>query len=216
VGGSGAGPAPAYQIGITSHRPERHFQPGDLDEFEGELGKTPVKNASVQMGRGGWKGGWEPTFVTQYQGNGEAIKALARFGKKYNQDAVLVQRYVDKSDPLAQPQVGIEFGGKVSKCERASIEKVMGEQIGFGGWTWTRTPAGARKLVLTCVPQWNGEKNDHNAKCSELIEYLRGRGHGVKSNTRHVAVTVMDGSNYDAFASGEAKALNMAHLGAGG
>jgi hypothetical protein len=203
--------SPKYQIGITSHRraPEPGFKPEHLQEFRDAMKQTPVKKLRVNLGRGGWKDeagvGREPSFITQYKGNGEGIKALARFGKKYNQDGVLVQRYCGKDEPGAQPQVRIAFSSKVTPQERSRIENLMlgiktGDK-GIEGWSWTKH-GGKRVLMLTCVPPWGGEASAHMANCAKLKSALMQSGHRVSSRTRSVAVTAIGRDDYDDFISG--------------
>ena len=138
-GGSQSVKGGRFQIGITSARPDKKTVQveREMEDFKAAMKATPVKGMSVHLGVGGWEGGSEPTYVTQYTGNGEAKAALAAFGKKHDQDGVLIQRYVRKGTPGAQPQSRVVFDRSVDGKEIQAIEGAMVSK-GFGGWTWGR------------------------------------------------------------------------------
>ena len=203
--GKRGGSAPAsYQVGITSAPPSGagYVKSGaqidsEMGEFRESMEGTPVNGLSVELGRGGWDGGHEPTFVTQYTGNGEAVKALARFGKKYDQDGVLIQRYTSENDPEAQPQNRIGFEEPMTPDRVAAIESML-VSAGLGGWTWVNRVGGAM-LMATCIPQWGGERSAHIASVNTVLSDLKALGVHMSTETRFVRVDVMERGNYDAY-----------------
>jgi hypothetical protein len=197
-GGSG----PSYQVGITSSldgRPEAQVA-GEMGEFKSAMEKTSVTNLSVELGRGGWAGGSEPTFVTQYDGNGEGLRAIAGFAKKYEQQAVLVQRYTSKRSEDAQPQSRWTFNKKLDPEQVSAIEEALAD-VGFGGWTWTKRGNGTM-LMVTCVPPWGGTAEGHSTSAQALSDALAYLGFTAQEHTRYVIVTVMEQGDYDAYLEG--------------
>ena len=157
--------------------------------------ETPVTNLSVHLGIGGWDGGAEDTFVTQYDGNGEGRKALARFARDHDQDAVLIQRYVSKRTPGAQPQNRMVFADDLGADDVKAIESALTDN-GFGGWTWGRS--GEKPLLmLTCVPQWGGNAAAHRKSFAELSTDLRNSGTRFSASEKSVLVEVMERGDYD-------------------
>ncbi len=200
--GKRGGSAPAsYQVGITSAPPPGGAAKSDaqirddMGDFQRSMKATPVTDLSVELGRGGWEGGYEPTFVTQYTGNGEATKALARFGKEHKQQAVLIQRYTSENDPKAQPQNRIEFDRLLDSDQVTSIESVLVE-AGLGGWTWVNR--GNRAILMAvCIPQWGGDKSSHLASVKTVLSALQRSGLSATEEVRYVRVNLMEEGNYD-------------------
>lgn len=196
-GGSSKGGS--YQIGVTSARPDKPDAQtvNEMVGFQAAMKGTPVTDLSVDVGRGGWKGGHEVTFVTQYRGNGEAIKALAKYGKAEDQDAVLIQRYTSDRDPDAQPQNRLTFN-KVFDLQAVEAMEGLVADAGFEGWTWFNK-GGQTTLMLVCIPQWGGEKSAHLASVKALEQVFEGAGLGFVREDRAVAVDLMTHDNYDEY-----------------
>jgi len=188
------------QVGITSARPGKTQKQieAEMHEFEEMMKETPVENLTVQMGTGGWEGGSEPTWVTQYDGDGEAVKVLAEAGKKWDQDGVLVMRHVQKG---GQPQTRLSFGETLGEPEMRGVEKMLVSE-GIGGWTWGQGAKGP-ELIMTSIPQWGGEAKKHSAASKVVHSALRDAGYSVGLSTKRVDVTVMERDSYDDFISGE-------------
>lgn len=184
------------QVGITSARPGKTIEQvtKEMDEFRALMEKTPVTNLSVHLGTGGWEGGSEPTWVTQYDGDGEAIKVLAQAGKKWDQDAVLVMRHVTEG---GQPQTRLAFAETIDMPEMREIGKVLVSE-GIGGWTWAQGKDGPI-LIATSIPQWGGESEAHIKASSAIQGILKGAGYDVGLKTLYVDVTVMERDTYDDF-----------------
>jgi len=187
---------PRFQVGITSARPEKTKGQValEMNDFKALLGGTPVSDLSVSLGIGGWEGGSEPTYITQYTGNGEAKRALAHFAQKHNQDAVLIQKYVSKDTEGAQPQNRVSFDSDIDEPAMREIEKSLVAR-GFGGWTWGKQGNNAM-LMLTCIPQWGGDANEHRASFASLMNDLRNAGLSFSGTERPVLVDIMERDDY--------------------
>jgi hypothetical protein len=199
-GGGAAAPGGTYQVGITSARPWKSAPQveREMADFKKLMEGTPVKNLSVDLGRGGWEGGSEPTFVTQYSGNGEALKALARFAKKHNQDAVLVQRYTTENDPQGQPQNRVSFNEPMNMKILKGIEAVL-VQSGLGGWTWANLKT-KPTLIATCVPEFGGEKSAHLKAFAAAMAALTETGIDfTEEGTWYVIPDAIGRDEYDAY-----------------
>lgn len=197
------------QVGITSHRAGR--TPGQAkaagEEWRQDLEATTARNVNVQFGIGGYEGGREPTYVTTYEGNGEALKAAARFGKKYEQDAVIVQKFVEKGTAGAEPMDELSFNRALTTQQIRAAENIIGAE-GIGGWTWSKGPNGNTRLQMTFIPDWADYNRDtHSWKVDRIRRYMDSAGTPVKRFTDWVKTTIMYGDTYDAYASGELKAL---------
>ena len=153
-------------VGITSARPkddanQSHTNPEvyrDMKRFESDLGKIKgVKNSSVTFGRGAWDGGGEPTWIVQYEGNGEARKLMAQYGKQHNQDGVLMMGGDKYNHPNAQKSTmgEVEFTGRLTQSRRESLEKTMTD-AGLPAWTWYKN-GNKTGVRLTRVPQWSSD-----------------------------------------------------------
>jgi hypothetical protein len=147
-------------VGITSQRSPG--QPPGLPQhqtsaevfktmqvFAARIAQIPtVKNAQVKPGLGRWDGGGEETWVTSYEGNGEALALLKEMGTKYNQDAVLVMHPGEGEEPVEE----IAFDTPLGVTSQDELNTVMAKH-GFGGWTWFKA-GGKTTLRLAWVPEW--------------------------------------------------------------
>ena len=189
------------QAGITSHKEGKPIEQvrTEMRQFTAKLKALPgVRNVSVQEGRGGWKGGSEPTWVTHYEGNGDALALLAATGKRFDQDGVLVMRFVDKGHPNAQPLDQIGFNKNLGSREMGAIERVLVSQ-GVKAWTWSRDTQGRSRLQVACVPQWDGDAHAQTRAMEGTVKKLSNAGITVRSSRAYIDPLVMDASNYDDF-----------------
>lgn len=171
AGAGGEGSDRKTRVGITSARPGRPSEQvyADMRDFEGRLRQIEsVAGVSVKPGVGGWEGGEEPTWVVEYEGNGEALRLLAETGKQFNQDAVLIM--TPPGDEGGQPVIDWHFGEAISEGERDAIQDLLVDS-GIGGWTWYRDTGGQSVLRAVAVPQWGGSAGAH-LKAADLVSDL--------------------------------------------
>ena len=196
-GGSLAGGG-GVRVGITSARPgksveqvAKEMQPfkQGLEDIDG------VTDVQVDMGRGGWEGGGEDTWVTQYNGNGEAISHIAKPAKAFDQDGAVVFERVSKNHPDAEPSSFYGFQRSLDAKERVAVEGVLNAH-GQGGWTWVERN-GKTTLNAANVPQWGGDKKTHLANETSINSTLTEAGFNVKLKTEYNKVTTLDEGNYD-------------------
>jgi hypothetical protein len=205
---AGDGKKGHVQVGITSAKPGKSLEQieKELGEFKAMMKKTPVKNLSVELGTGGWEGGSEPTFVTQYEGNGEARRILAEKAKAWNQDAVILMRYVRSG---GQPQTRISFGEALTEEECRTVEagllQISGRHgAGIGGWTWGQGANGQPELIMQCIPHWGGNAKNHSVATKELSNQLGKMGYKVTHSELWVEVEVWEKGDYDRILAGKA------------
>jgi len=193
----GSSPGDRYQIGVTSSAPGKTagVVAGEMPTFAKIIKETTATEISVDLGRGGWEGGHEVTFITQYQGNGQTMKALAQYGKDEGQQAVLVQKYTTAADPEAQPQNRFVIQKNLDTQAIEKLEDLVSE-AGFGGWTWFNKD-GKTTLVLTCIPQWGGKTLAHLSSVHTLAGLFQDAGLAFTQETKHVVVSLLTGENYD-------------------
>lgn len=191
---------PSFQVGITSARPGTSLDKirRDMQDFEEEMRKTPVKELSVELGTGAWEGGGEPTWIVRYRGNGEALKMLAMTGKKHNQDGVLIMQKVKSG---GQPLSELSFDMELDTSQYETIGNILSE-AGFGGWTWG-TRGGKTLLQIACIPQWGGDAKSHNAATQEVKSALAEIGYKVNLGSEQIKPTVMERDTYGDFISGK-------------
>lgn len=186
-----------------------------MEVVKGELEKLKgVRNVSIGIGTGGWDGGAEPTMRLSYNGNGEAIRYLAGYGKKKGQDGVLFMKSSTKDNPKAQPNVQLSFDNPLSAKSRKMVESLIVQEIKKEydgkpnvGWTWGKKN-GKRTLTSQCVPQWEGEKEKHERALSTVMSMLKKEGIGFSNTTVYNEVGTADmwetsENNYDAIISGK-------------
>jgi len=147
---------PEHVVGITSQRPEE--DPGhktdrmvfkDMEVFKSALLAIPtVRDAVVKPGLGAWGGGREATWVTSYNGNGEALKLLQAQARKYDQDSVLMIQPGQGADPAHE----ITFETPLRERQMAQIGTMMAQR-GLSGWSWFKS-GGKTTLRAAFVPDW--------------------------------------------------------------
>lgn len=165
VHGEGGGGKTA--VGVTSARPGKEsgqvFE--EMRSFAGELNQIPtIKNVSVTPGLGGWQGGRESTWVVSYEGNGDAMRLIARTAKLHEQEGVLFTR--PGGD---EPVSSFAFSDRVTPNERDEVENLLSE-VGVGGWQWFRLPSGNPTLRIVNVPQYGGDAESHRQSMKKLTQ----------------------------------------------
>jgi hypothetical protein len=162
VHGKGAGGK--TRVGITSDRPgkESKLVFEEMRAFSKELHKiTSVKNVSVTPGLGGWEGTRESAWIVSYEGNGNAMRLIARTAKEKEQEAVIFAR--EGGD---EPISTFAFSDRVTPDERGNVEDLLVE-AGVG-WSWLRLPGGQPTLMIMNVPQYGGVAEEHRTAMSKL------------------------------------------------
>ncbi len=165
VHGKGGGGKTA--VGVTSARPGKEsgqvFE--EMRSFADELNEiTSIKNVSVTPGLGGWQGGRESTWVVSYEGNGDAMRLIARTAKLHEQEGVLFTR--PGGD---EPVSSFAFSDRVTPNERDEVENLLSE-VGIGGWQWFRLPNGNPTLRIVNVPQYGGDAESHRQAMKKLTQ----------------------------------------------
>lgn len=192
TGAGGSGSQRKTQVGITSARPGRPSEQvySDMRDFEGRLRQIEsISGVSVTPGIGGWEGGEEPTWVVEYEGNGQALRLLAETAKEFNQDAVLIMKA--PADGGGQPVIDWHFGDAISEAERDGIQDVLVE-AGIGGWTWYRDRSGQSVLRAVAVPQWGGSAGKHLAAADLVSELFAQAGLTYRRNDGTVGIEIME------------------------
>ena len=150
---------PEHEVGITSQRPED--DPGHqtnrevftaMRVFASRLAAIPtVKNAVVKPGLGAWGGGGEATWVTSYDGNGEALKLVRDMARQYNQDGVLMIQPGQGNTPVHE----MTFERPLRQRQMDQIGDAMAQR-GLGGWSWFKS-GGKTMLRAAFVQEWATE-----------------------------------------------------------
>lgn len=188
----------AIQVGITSYKSEKGQTPKqmkrDMAELKQDLGKTDIEDLSIDLGAGGWEGGSEPTFVTQFEGDGKARRILAEKAKKWDQEAVIIMQHVRKG---GQPQTRISFGEALTEDEYRVVENGLlaashRRKAGIGGWTWGQSADGHPVLIIQCIPKWGGNPKQHIPTSRDLLEKLRKIGYSVSLRTLRAEVEIWE------------------------
>jgi hypothetical protein len=160
--------------------------------FEQQLRAIPtVKNVSVAPAVGVWQGSTEPSWSVHYEGNGEARKLLARTGKQYTQDAVMLLHPVGTPGSVPSSMTTLVFPSGVSGQARDTIHEIMLED-GFSGATWSKVN-GATVLRIVNV---GADMPTHRAQMDALLKDLGETKTGVPV-ARHRTVGVEFMSDYD-------------------
>lgn len=194
------------RVGITSsrqfrdplHRPNKAVA-GEMRHLERVLTDLPgVRGVSVKPALGQWDGGSEFSWAVSYVGNGEARKALARVGKKWGQDAVLILRR-PKAGETPDAATELSFDQPIGLETRGALASYMGT-LGIGGWTWYKRN-GRTTLRIASVPQWGGSNEAHKTALSTLTGKLRSQGHGIRERQLKVKVEIYAPESGDGVAS---------------
>ena len=161
-----------------------------MRSFADELNKiTSIKNVSVTPGLGGWQGGRESTWVVQYEGNGDAMRLIARTAKLHEQEGVLFTR--EGGD---EPVSSFAFSDRVTPGERDEVENLLNE-TGVGGWQWFRLPNGKPTLRIVNVPQYGGDAETHRQSMKKLTQMFDAieMPHEFNEEIKKVNVLEMEG-----------------------
>lgn len=187
-------------VGITSNKegrePAQVFE--EMRDFEAGMRQlSGVSGVSVKPGVGGWDGGSEPTWVVEYQGNGEALSLIAQTGKEFNQDAVMLMRAATPDN--SEPVVDWTFDEALSPTARDRIERML-VAAGGGGWTWFRSRNGRRTLRVVNVPRWSGRNAaEHLRMADSLSADLAQAGLRFSVTNSNAAVDLMERVGEDAY-----------------
>ena len=191
------------RVGITTARTPgdpTHFRPNRhvADEMRGLEASLKhlkgVRGVSVKPAVGQWAGGSEFSWAVSYIGNGEARKMLARLGKAWNQDAVLILRH-PKPGETPDAATEISFDQPVGGAARTAVANLL-DAAGFGGWTWYKRN-GRTTLRVVSVPQWGGSPESHRQGLQHVLKALAdgGRGHRVRTLKVKTEVYSRDGGD---------------------
>lgn len=189
-------------VGITSARPEKGGRAvfDDMRGFEASLKAVKgVTNVKVSPGLGAWEGGSEPTWVVSYRGNGEARRLLARTGKQFNQDGVLLMKPCRGRG--CDPAVELHFDRGVGGAARDAVHGIL-KTHGMGGWTWYKS-GGQTVLRMVSVPAWGGDRAAHLAASRDISASLARAGLTHKARLRGVRAEVLTRENYDTVIGGQ-------------
>ena len=187
-------------VGITSAREgkQRERVEHEMHMFSSAMAHIDdVSDLDISIGEGGWQESpgkfiHEPTWVTSYRGNGEALKLIKKVASEYEQDAVLLQ--VAGGD---SPQSNVVFDGDVTDGVRDVIQRSLSDG-GIGGWTWGITESGNTMLQTTSVPEWGGDAGAHVAVVDDLVGSLKAAGIRTSYTTEYVDVMVLEkGRDYE-------------------
>lgn len=163
----------ARMAGDPQHRPNRHVAE-EMRGLEVSLKHLPgVRAVSVKPALGQWAGGSEFSWAVSYIGNGEARKMLARLGKNWNQDAILILRR-PKAGETPDAASELSFDRPIGLPARTALAEYMGS-LGLGGWTWYKRN-GRTTLRIVSVPQWGGTPEAHATALSTLMGKLKAQG----------------------------------------
>ena len=189
---------PEVRVGITSDRPgkEDTLVLAEMREFIKRMKAAGIKNLKVIFGRGGWDGGGEATWVTSYDGDGEAKRIILEAAREYDQDAVLFMYRAEEGEAGASPKTSFRFSTMLSDQEIELVEVELKDRK-VGGWTWYNGTAGSRLMVAN-VPQWTDRSGDeHSSVMDGVLGDLQGAGFGVQSQTSWLRAEVIERNDYD-------------------
>ena len=209
---SSAAPDRSVHVGITSYREGKSNKQvfAEMRDFQKALSSIPtVRNVKVQPAQGMYLGAQEPSWVVEYEGNGDAENLLKATRAQYNQDAILLVNIKGLSTATAREADAVFPRGTLKHSERAQINKSLVEN-GIVGWTWFKS-GGNSVLRVVGVPQWD---DSLAANPDEIINRLnKSIGTGANVRIRAVTPTIID---KDAVAKGSAKSGHYGHRGVPG
>lgn len=209
-GGPGrAGFGDTVRVGITSFKDDKGQTAKrlekDMDELKSALEDTPAHDVTVALGTGGFEGGSEPTFVTQFRGDGEARKALARKAKEWNQDSVIVTTPVKEG---GTPEGRLSFSRALDAAEIEKVNQTIlaaSDKLGagIGGWTWAQGKDGP-EFIANCIPEWGGNPETHIQAMRAAKEILKksGLGSTLAEGQAEVEIWERDKGDYDRIIEG--------------
>lgn len=210
-GGPGrAGSGPTVRVGITSFKDDQgqglEQLKKDMAALEDDLDATPAQDVTVSLGTGGFEGGSEPTFVTQFRGNGQARKALAKRAKEWNQDSVIVTTPVKRG---GTPEGRLSFNRPLDEAEIRKVNQTVlaaskKVDAGIGGWTWSQGKNGP-EFIANCIPGWGGNPETHIQAMRAAMTVLEkaGLGASLSEGRAKVEVWERDSGDYDRIIAGK-------------
>jgi hypothetical protein len=189
-------------VGITSYRGKD--QPGDGDrtnaaafgrmhDLQRDLQAAGLA-ADVRPAQGAWDGAWEPSWAVGIDAGDSwdasaALRTLATYGKRFNQDAILLMhRCVDDCN---SEYAELAFEGPIGRPARDAIGKVLVAE-GMGGWTWFKR-GGKTMLRMAHVPPWSDRTPVQHAEAVRAVHAnLASAGYTAGVSRFRVRVEVME------------------------
>jgi hypothetical protein len=199
-GGSmpGDGGAQDTRVGITGQHSEEKLGARivpdwqlkkEMEALRAELVDAGVRGVRVEMGRGGYQGGWEQSWVLSYKGVSDAAKRiLAETAAKYGQDSFVVFEPPTEGNSHAASNLSLDVDG-MDPTVVANIEARLTEHK-FGGWTWSEVD-GKPRLQLNVVPEFGGDDQKHPAMVAALETDLKELGIRYQRDDWRAAVTAV-------------------------
>lgn len=180
---TGRADRPKWRVGITSHRPgmDKSIAKGVIQSFQKDMQQIKgVEHFTSEIGRGAFEGGHEPTWVTSYDGNGQAFKKCVEYGQKYEQDGVLFMKDSTEDDPEALPVsfLDFEFDKNAPKELIDAVEKDLLDN-GIGYWTWTHTGGGKARIMIAAVKEFSGTRETYVKQIAALRKGFDSHGLGT-------------------------------------
>lgn len=161
----------------------------EMEALRGELVDAGVKGVRVEMGRGGYQGGWEQSWVLSYKGVSDAAKRiLAETAAKYGQDSFVVFEPPTEGNSHAASNLSLDVDG-MDPTVVSNIEARLTEHK-FGGWTWSEVD-GKPRLQLNVVPALGGDDQKHPAMVAALETDLKELGIRYQRDDWRAAVTAV-------------------------
>ena len=121
-----------------------------------------------------------------------AERTLATFGKRYNQDGVLLLHQCSGGDDCNSEIADLAFDQPLGQDRRDAIGKVLGA-AGFGGWTWYKGADGRTTLRMAHVPAWaERDLNAHAAAVEAVRRALHAQGYTTGLSVSRARASVME------------------------
>lgn len=175
--------AAGMHVGISSRRPPddvKFHRPNkdvakEMRKVKGQLQQIPgVSKVTVEPALGQWGDGDEFSWAVSYDGNGAAKKLMAKVGKTWNQDGVLL---IQKTGGPGDSMWEMTFDHVPLKTRRA-LAPALSKHL--TGWTWFKRD-GKTVLRSVSVPAWGGKNNRHQASRERLEQVFKKAGLAVTS-----------------------------------
>jgi hypothetical protein len=193
-------------VGVTSNRPEKPRTQQevitDSDTLVADLEGQGAEVLKIDPATGAWVDseaqgapGTEPSLGLTIRGtDAQILPALARYGEKWNQDAVLVMRPAPVSDAGADKNWHWDFG-RVFTAEDVADISTAAVETGLLGWT---VNAKAGTVFVQTIPEYQPAGDTHTA--AERLDTLFARaGMSPKLTTSQTRVTLLKKEDYGRF-----------------
>lgn len=200
---AGDDPTSQMYVGITSSRPHRKNPKdvsGDRKDFAEAFRQAGIRAFQSADGIGAWgdsnaEGGieHEPTWLVRYHGNGDAIGRIARMGRAWNQDAIIVAKRTSENDPNASRRFVFKFD-KLNPDTIRDVNK-FAAQAGLGGWTWDSS---RKQFISMGIPMWQ-PNDDHANAVYKLQNSIKAAGINPRLSWSWVNTLVMEREGENAY-----------------